>query len=77
MREKIKLSMSIGLGIPYGQTPYSLDESCGKLMGSKTQLDNDSGDMVLSTLSSLINPSQSTKLSTGVNNPVYRNLRDL
>jgi hypothetical protein len=77
MREKITLSMSIGLGIPYGQTPYSLDESCGKLMGSKTQLDNGGGDMVLTTLSSLINPSQTTKLSTDVNNPVYRNPCDL
>lgn len=69
--------MSIGLGIPSGQTPYSLDESCGKRMGSKTQLDNGGGDMVLTTLSSLINPSQTTKLSTDVNSPVYRNLRDL
>ena len=69
--------MSIGLGICSGKTPYSLAEFCGKLMVPKTQLDNGSGDMVLTTLSSLINPSQSTKLSTDVNNPVYRNLRDL
>jgi len=69
--------MSIGLGISSGKTPYRLAESCGRLMGSKTQLDNGSEDMVFTTLSSLINPSQSTKLSTDVNNPVYRNLRDL
>ncbi len=66
--------MSIGVGIFFGKALHRLAESCGKLMGSKTQLDNSSGDMVLTTL---INPSQSTKLSTSVNNPVYRNFRDL
>lgn len=69
--------MSIELGISSWNTPYRFAESCGRLMGSKTQLDNSSEDMVFTTLSSLINPSQSTKLSTDVNNPVYRNLRDL
>ncbi len=69
--------MSIGVGIFFGKALHRLAESCGKLMGSKTQLDNSSGDMVLTTLASLINPSQSTKLSTSVNNPVYRNFRDL
>ena len=69
--------MSIVLGISSVKTPYRLVESCGRHMGSKTQLDNGSGDMVFTTLSSLINPSQSTKLSTDVNNPVYRNFCDL
>ncbi len=46
-------------------------------MVSKTHLDKEWGDMVFTTLSSSVNPSQNTKLSTDVNNPVYRNPRDL
>jgi hypothetical protein len=69
--------MSIRLGISFGDTQYTLAKSCGKGMGSKTHLDKEWGDMVLTILSSSANPSQNTKLSTDVNNPVYRNFCDL
>lgn len=41
--------MSIWLGIVSGKPPDRVQEFCGKLIESKTQLDNGCGDMVLTT----------------------------